>query len=290
MAAMAKPAKRGVPVTVLTGFLGSGKTTLLNRILHNKRGLKIAVIENEFGAIDIDGALIADSRNKVDTEDEIVEMLNGCICCTVRKDLQAVLVKMLITDKRPLNAIIIETTGLADPAPVAQTFFVDEQLQGRCYLDAIITMVDAAHIDQQLTRERPEGVENEAEEQLAFADKIILNKLDLVPDRAKVDATIARLRSYNAIAEIIETSHSDVAADRLMGLDAFNIDRVLSKEADFLDTTKEHQHDTTVSSFCLQNDQELCNGLFERWIGNLLKEHGQTLFRYKGILNIKGCK
>jgi G3E family GTPase len=140
-----------------------------------------------------------------------------------------VLVRLLVTEKRQLDAIIIETTGLADPAPVAQTFFVDEDLQKVCYLDAIITMVDAKHIMGQLSQERPEGVENEAEEQLAFADKIILNKLDLVPERSEVEAIKAHLRSVNPIAEIIETTQSHVAAERLMGLQAFNIKRVLEK-------------------------------------------------------------
>jgi len=222
------------------------------------------------------------------TEDEVIEMLNGCICCTVRKDLQTVLVKLLKTEKRKFDAIIIETTGLADPAPVAQTFFVDPDLEGLCYLDAIITMVDAAHIDQQLDRDRPEGVENEAEEQLAFADKIILNKLDLVPDRCKVDATIARLRTYNPLVEIIETTHSEVAADRLMGIDGFNLQRVLEKEPDFLDTGAEHQHDTSVTSLCLQTEAPISIGLLEKWIEGLLKEFGGQLFRYKGIINCKG--
>ena len=315
--------KRGVPTTILTGFLGSGKTTLLNKILANKKGLKIAVIENgesqmscrtkttrascnfnahlipphtalslsfaEFGAVDVDGALIEDN-NKEKTEDEIVEMMNGCICCTVRKDLQLLLKKLLITEKRQLDAIIIETTGLADPAPVAQTFFVDEDLQGKCYLDAIITMVDAAHIDQQLSRTRPEGVENEAEEQLVFADKIILNKLDLVPDRAKVDATIARIRTYNPHAEIIETTNSEVAANRLMGLDTFNLAKVMEKEPDFLDEGAEHLHDTTVTSISVQTEAPIVQAALERWIDKLLTDHGTDLYRYKGILNVQGSE
>ena len=250
-------------------------------------GKKIAVIENEFGDVDVDGQLVEQEDN-LKTEDEIIEMINGCICCTVRTDLQKVLVKMLKEEKRKLDGIIIETTGLADPAPVAQTFFVDPDLEGLCYLDAIITMVDASHIDQQLDRERPEGVENEAEEQLAFADKIILNKMDLVPDRAKVDATIARIKKYNPLAEIIETTHGEVAADRLMGIDAFNLAKVLEKEPEFLDTGAEHQHDNSVSSICVQDDSPMCIGLLEEWISELLKEFGVNLFRYKGILNCQG--
>jgi G3E family GTPase len=250
-------------------------------------GKKIAVIENEFGAVDVDGQLLEHEDN-LKTEDEVVEMLNGCVCCTVRTDLQKVLVKLLKTEKRKLDGIIIETTGLADPAPVAQTFFVDPDLEGLCYLDAIITMVDASHIDQQLDRERPEGVENEAEEQLAFADKIILNKMDLVPDRAKVDATVARIKKYNPLAEIIETTHGNVAADLLLGIDSFNLQKVLEKEPDFLDTGAEHQHDNSVSSLCVQDDSPICIGLLEDWIGELLKDFGENLFRYKGILNCQG--
>ena len=223
--------------------------------------------------MDVDGALIED-RNKESSTDEIVEMLNGCVCCTVRADLQVLLKKLLITEKRKLHAIIIETTGLADPAPVAQTFFVDEDLQDKCYLDAIITMVDAAHIDQQLNRERPEDVENEAEEQLVFADKIILNKMDLVPDRAKVEAIKARMRTLNPTAEIIEATNSEVAAERLMGLDAFNLARVMEKEPDFLDTGAEHKHDTTVTSFCVQSDAPVVQAALERWISGLLEELG----------------
>ena len=272
------------------GFLGSGKTTLLNHLLRNKNGLKIAVIENEFGAIDIDGALLNDKdEDMVASEDEIVEMLNGCICCTVRKDLQAVLVKLLVTEKRYLDAIIIETTGLADPAPVAQTFFVDPDLADVCYLDAIVTVVDAAHIGQQLSRERPEGVENEAEEQLAFADKILLNKIDLISDLDELEATKALIRKINPIAEIIETQNSEVAAGRLMGLDAFSLERVLAKEPDFLKSDgTDHKHDETVSSMCVQSENPIVHGLLEAWIDSILKDLGDSLFRYKGILHVKG--
>ena len=219
-----------------------------------------------------------------------MEMMNGCICCTVRADLQVLLKRLLITEKRKLDAIIIETTGLADPAPVAQTFFVDEELAAVCHLDAIITMVDAAHIDQQLSRDRPEGVENEAEEQLAFADKIILNKLDLVPDRVKVDATKARLRRYNPSAEIIETTNSEVAADKLLGLDAFSLKKVMEAEPDFLDTSAEHKHDSTVTSFCVQSEKPVVQMALERWISSLLKDLGANLFRYKGILSVMGSE
>ena len=278
-------------------------------------GKKIGVIENEFGAVDIDGELLQD-KNNIATEDEVVEMLNGCVCCTVRKDLQTTLVRMLKTEKRKLDAIIIETTGLADPAPVAQTFFVDPDLKGLCYLDAIITMVDAAHIDQQLSRDRPEGVENEAEEQLAFADKIILNKLDLVPDRAKLEATKKTLRKYNPLAEIIEATNADVAADKLMGIDSFNLKKVLDKDPDFLNLEKEehehddkhkdehhdehahhdehghdekhekhdHKHDDQVKSLVVQSEAPMSISHLKNWIDTLLSEYGEQVLTLLALL------
>jgi G3E family GTPase len=177
-----------IPVTVLTGFLGSGKTTLLNHILTEMHGLKIAVIENEFGEVGVDDLLV---NKKVGVDEELIETMNGCICCTVRGDLIKVLKKLLGRNKtgRALDGIIIETTGLADPAPVAQTFFVDDDVAEWCRLDAIITVVDAKHISQHLDEEKPEGVENESVEQIAFADKVLLNKVG-IPSLALVHAIL----------------------------------------------------------------------------------------------------
>jgi G3E family GTPase len=177
----------------------------------------------------------------VSSEEEIIELMNGCVCCTVRQDL-IVTIKKLLKMKgkagdgngKPFDAIIIETTGLADPAPVAQTFFMDEVIAAKCRLDAIITVVDAKHIIQHLDEVKPEGVENESVEQVAFADRIVLNKIDLVTDINEIAAVKARLRSINSVATIIESDHSRVDANLLLQIDGFSLDRVMEKEPDFL--------------------------------------------------------
>lgn len=269
-----------IPVTVVTGFLGAGKTTLINYILTENHGKRIACIENEFGEVGIDDGLV------VQTQEEIFEMNNGCICCTVRGDLIRILHKLL-KRKNQFDAILIETTGLADPAPVAQTFFVDEELKARVRLDAILTVVDARHISYHLDKEVEEGAENEAVEQVAFADRILLNKTDLVSQEDK-EGVLDRLKSINASAEVIECQHARCDLDRLLGIRAFSLDRILEEEPDFLDEGAEHVHSSDVTSVGIQAEGELDFDKMQTWLGKLLQERGADIFRSKGILSFEG--
>ena len=212
---------RKVPVTILTGFLGSGKTTLLNRILTEEHGKRIAVIENEYGEIGIDQGLV------INADEEVFEMSNGCICCTVRGDLIRVL-NNLNKRRDKFDYVLVETTGLADPGPVAQTFFMDDELRAEYALDGIVTLVDAAHIEQQL------GRSDESTEQIAFADVLVLNKTDLVNDEA-ADRLEARIREMNRMARVVRSERANVAVDTVLNLGAFDLDQVLERRPTFLE-------------------------------------------------------
>ena len=299
----------------LTGFLGSGKTTLLNHILTAQHGKKIAIIENEFGEVGIDDALLQKNM-KEKSDDEVIEMLNGCICCTVRQDLISVFQKFVkrLQEGGQLDAVIIETTGMADPAPVAQTFFVDEMVQTWFKLDGIVTMVDAKHIEQHLDDEKPEGAENESEEQVAFADRLVINKIDLVPDEKDLVRVEARLRAINSFAPIVRTERSEVNVDNVLNLNAFDLEKTLERDAEFLDTDAEHVHDETISSLGIRSKENVDLGQFQDYLSFLLREkvsfrnplifflsnrtfslmglmsinQGNDLYRIKGVIAIEG--
>ena len=247
-------------------------------------GKRIAVIE--FGEVGIDDALLAKNA-KMQVKEELIEMMNGCVCCTVRRDLVAVLQKLakrIQSGKLKLDAIVIETAGMADPAPVAQTFFVDDMVKSFARIDGIVTLVDAKHIEQHL-----DEAENEAVEQVAFADRLLLNKTDLVTE-ADLERVEARLRSINKFAPIARCSHSEVSVDSVLGIRGFDLKRMLEMDPEFLNTENEYEHDASVSSLSITQPGDVDIELVQEWIGTLLCEKGKDLFRMKGVLAIAHAK
>jgi G3E family GTPase len=287
-----------IPVTVLTGYLGAGKTTLLNRILSENHGKKYAVIVNEFGEIGIDNDLI------IGADEEVFEMNNGCVCCTVRGDLVRIL-DGLMKRKGKFDAIIVETTGLADPAPVAQTFFVDEDVQANARLDAVVTVADAKWLADRL-KDAPE-----AKNQIAFADVIVLNKTDLV-SKGELDEVEARIRAINPYAKLHRTQRCQVALSDVLERGAFDLDRILEIEPEFLHADDghdhhghdhghhhhhdhghseggglKHYHDEDIQSLSLRSDVPLDPTVFMPWLQDLVAKEGQKILRSKGILSFR---
>ena len=286
------------PVTVLTGYLGAGKTTLLNRILSEDHGRRYAVIVNEFGEIGIDNDLIASA------DEELFEMNNGCICCTVRGDLIRT-VHGLLAKGGDFDAIVVETTGLADPGPIAQTFFVDGYLKTRTKLDSVTTVVDARHILLRLADSR------EAAEQIAFADQIVLNKTDLVSEQDLREVEM-RLRKLNPLAPIHRAQRSNVPLEAILERKSFDLDRITALEPDFLNPSHgepghlhdedcdhdhgeeyghehhDHTHDEEIKSVALTSDMPMDRKKITRWITDITQKQGQNILRAKGIIDIAG--
>jgi G3E family GTPase len=286
-----------IPVTVLTGYLGAGKTTLLNRILSEPHGKKYAVIVNEFGEIGIDNDLI------VGADEEVFEMNNGCICCTVRGDLVRIL-DGLMRRKGKFDAIIVETTGLADPAPVAQTFFIDENVGRKTRLDAVVTVADAKWLNDRL-KDAPE-----AKNQIAFADVILINKTDLV-SAAELEEVEARIRGINPYAKVHKTERAQIPLHEVLGRNAFDLDRILEIEPEFLEGEDhdhdhdhdhghghghkhahshgglKHYHDEDMQSISLRTDKPLDPDKFFPWVQDLVQKEGPSILRCKGILSFR---
>ncbi|GAB2519119.1 CobW family GTP-binding protein [Nocardia heshunensis] len=268
-----------IPVTVLTGFLGSGKTTLVNHILTANHGHRIAVIENEFGEIPIDNDLV------LNADEKIIEMSNGCcLCCTARTDLIEILRSLLARSDR-FDRVLIETSGLADPNPVAQTFFVDDEIAAHFTLDAIVTLVDAKHIRGHLAESGHEGLGSAVVDQIAFADRIVINKVDLV-DTADVEAVRGEVRAINATADIITSRYADVELADVLGIEAFDLSRPMSGDPHWLEDDG-HQHDPSLTSVGIELDGTVDHAALERWLAAHLRERGDDVYRIKGLFAVE---
>lgn len=264
-----------LPVTIVSGFLGAGKTTLVNHLLAGRPNERIGIIVNEFGEVSIDGQLI------VADENPLIEISNGCICCTVRKDLSAAVIELLARSDMPLDRLVIETSGLADPAPVLQTFLADPAIIDRVSIKSVIAVVDARHVGRHLGDEI-------VREQIAFADTLVLNKIELL-DGAELAPLERELRRLNPAAALLKTSHAQVDANALFDTPRFSLDNVLAIEPDLLaDSEHDHEHDASITSVSATASGPLDPVRFERWINQLVLRDGATLMRTKGVLDIHG--
>ena len=308
-----------IPVTVLTGFLGSGKTTLLNRILTADHGHRIAVIENEFGEIDIDSDLVSIKEDLNPEEEQIMMLNNGCICCTVRSDLVNMLTTLIETKKDKFDRVLIETTGLANPGPIVQTFFLEPDVANNMKLDGILTLVDAKHVEMHLDEERPMDVVNESVEQIAFADRIILNKTDLVGE-ADLERLEGRIRGINSLATIQRAERADVDMEYVLGIGGFDLEKVddeITKNVKDDDHHHDHDHhdhhdhecgpdctheshhhhhhddhhhhhhgdDVSSVSITIKGNMDLDKVNY--WLGGLIEIKSNDIYRMKGVLAIK---
>ncbi len=264
--------KTPIPVTILTGFLGAGKTTLLNKLLHDLSDQKVAVIINEFGDTSIDSHLV------VSTKEEIIEINSGCICCNVRGDLINLLDNLMKQEDK-LDRVVIETTGMANPAPVIQTFLMDEKTADSFEIDSVITMVDAKHIGQHLQEEEPA-------QQIAFADVLLVNKTDLISEAEKRELE-QRLLQMNPNAKQFHTTYGNVETKDLIGKKSFDLDHALNIDPNLLKETHHHHHNHQVTSFVFQEDRPLDLDKVNKWFAYLVRIKGESLYRYKGVLSIK---
>jgi G3E family GTPase len=289
-----------IPATILTGFLGSGKTTLLKRVLHEAHGQKIAVIENEFGEENIDNDILV-----AETQEQIIQMSNGCVCCTIREDLRSTLADLAARKRKgelDFDRVVIETTGLADPGPVAQTFFMDDEIAESYLLDSILTLVDAKHAQQQLDDRQ------EARRQVGFADQIFISKSDLV-DRTSVDDLVHRLKHMNPRAPQRQVHFGEVPVADVFDLRGFNLNTKLEIDPDFLreddghdhghdhhdhapgeacDHPHHHRHDDDVKSFVFRSDRPFNPAKLEDFLGTIVQIYGPRMLRYKGVLHMQG--
>ncbi|GKU95882.1 hypothetical protein SLEP1_g9183 [Rubroshorea leprosula] len=285
-----------VSATIITGFLGSGKTTLLNHILTAQHGKRIAVIENEFGEVDIDGSLVA-SHSSV--SEDVVMVSNGCLCCTVRGDLVKMLLELVKKKREKFDHIVIETTGLAKPAPVIETFCADELVSQHVKLDGVVTLVDSKHAMQHLNELKPRFVVNEVVEQVAYADRIILNKIDLVTE-AELEKLTDRIKHINGMAQIKRAKFGDVDVDFVLGVGGYDLERIDSEvhvddchfathgEHGHREHHHDHVHDSAVSSVSIVSEGTLDLDEVDDWLERLIEEKGEDLYRMKGVLSING--